>query len=180
MAPKSIGTWHILQQFNKKMLEKSETFCSPLQNSVFWNHRLVQNTVKKNKKKVAKPHLKFGSPELWVLQVNLFQKLATSAEHVVYQNCSECQNKTKATLCVHNIFFRYSELTIFIKNEQSVAILWVSWCKNKSFWQRYTSTLSRFLKILSKKYLRPISLYVSTSKQSGKIWLFCWSFLKID
>ena len=29
------------------------------------------------------------------LQVNLFQKLATSAEHVVYQNCSECQNKPK-------------------------------------------------------------------------------------
>ena len=27
------------------------------------------------------------------LQVNLFQKLTTSAEHVVYQNCSECQNK---------------------------------------------------------------------------------------
>ena len=31
------------------------------------------------------------------IQVNLFQKLATSGEHVVYQNCSECQNKT--TIC---------------------------------------------------------------------------------
>ena len=29
------------------------------------------------------------------LRVNLFQKLATSGENVVYQNCSECQNKTK-------------------------------------------------------------------------------------
>ena len=29
------------------------------------------------------------------IQVNLFQKLTTSAEHVAYQNCSECQNKTK-------------------------------------------------------------------------------------
>jgi hypothetical protein len=29
------------------------------------------------------------------VQVNIFQKLATSAEHVVYQNCSECQNKQK-------------------------------------------------------------------------------------
>ena len=72
------------------------------------------------------------------VQVNLFQKLATSAEHVVYQNCSECQNKTKATICVHNMFCRYSELTIFMNNEQSVLILWVSWCKNKSFWQRFT------------------------------------------
>ena len=37
---------------------------------------------------------------LSVLQVSLFQKLATSAEHLVYQNCSKCQNKTKATICV--------------------------------------------------------------------------------
>ena len=60
------------------------------------------------------------------LQVNLFQKVATSAEHVVYQNCSECQNKTKTTICVHNMFCRYSELTIFMNNEQSVVILWDS------------------------------------------------------
>ena len=25
-------------------------------------------------------------------------------------------------------------------NEQSVVILWFSWCKNKSFWQRFTCT----------------------------------------
>ena len=72
-----------------------------------------------------------------VLQVNLFQKLATSAEHVVCQNCSECQNKTKITICVHNML-RYCELTIFMNNEQSVVILCVSWCKNKSFWQKFT------------------------------------------
>ena len=55
-----------------------------------------------------------------VVQVNLFQKLITSGEHVVYQNCSECQNKTK--ICVHNMFCRYSELTILMNNEQSVII----------------------------------------------------------
>ena len=38
------------------------------------------------------------------------------------------------------MFCRYSELTIFMNNEQSVVILWVSWCKNKSFWQRFTCT----------------------------------------
>jgi hypothetical protein len=60
------------------------------------------------------------------VQVNLFQKLATSGEHVVYQNCSECQNKTKTTICVHNIFCRYSELTIFMNNEQFVVVLCVT------------------------------------------------------
>ena len=59
-------------------------------------------------------------------KVNLFQKPATSAEHVVYQNCSECQNKTKTTICVHNMFCWYSELTNFVNNEQSFVILWVS------------------------------------------------------
>jgi hypothetical protein len=29
------------------------------------------------------------------VQVYLFQKLATSGEHVVYKDCSECQNKNK-------------------------------------------------------------------------------------
>ena len=65
-----------------------------------------------------------------------------SSEHVKNMlctwNCSECQNKTKTTICVHNMFCRYSELRIFMKNEQPVIILWVSWCKNKSFWQRFT------------------------------------------
>ena len=61
-----------------------------------------------------------------ILQVNLFQKIATSAEHVVYQNCSECQNETKTTICAHNMSCRYSELTIFMKNDQSVIIVWVS------------------------------------------------------
>ena len=37
------------------------------------------------------------------------QKLATSAEHVVYPNCSECQNTTKTTICVHSMFCRYHE-----------------------------------------------------------------------
>ena len=38
-------------------------------------------------------YFKLNSSKL--IQVNLFQKLATSAEHVVYQNCCECQNRKK-------------------------------------------------------------------------------------
>ena len=47
------------------------------------------------------------------------------------------------TISVHNMFspglsleFLCIELVIF--NEQSVILLWVIWCKNKSFWQRFT------------------------------------------
>ena len=57
------------------------------------------------------------------VQVNIFQKLEKHAVHVLGQNCSECQNKTKTTICVHNMFCRHSELTIFMKNEQSVVTL---------------------------------------------------------
>ena len=28
----------------------------------------------------------------------------TSSEHLVYINCSECQNKNRKTICVHNMF----------------------------------------------------------------------------
>ena len=41
--------------------------------------------------------------------------------------------KTKTIICVHNMFCGYSELRIFMNNEQSVVILWVIWCKNESF-----------------------------------------------
>ena len=34
--------------------------------------------------------------------MNPFQKLATSAEHVVYQNCAECQNKNN-NLCTQHV-----------------------------------------------------------------------------
>ena len=35
------------------------------------------------------------------------------------KNCFKCQNITKTTICVHSMFCRYSELTIFMNNEQS-------------------------------------------------------------
>ena len=51
-----------------------------------------------------------GTDYCWLyceLQVNLFQKLATSAEHVVYQNCSECQNKNN-NLCTQHVLQVFS------------------------------------------------------------------------
>ena len=41
-------------------------------------------------------------------------KLRTCQEHVVYINCSECQNKIKTTNCVNNMFLICSELGIFM------------------------------------------------------------------
>ena len=63
--------------------------------------------------------------------------------------------KTKTTICVHKMFCRYSELTIFMNNDQSVVILWVSWCKNKSFWQWFTCMGDR-----KKKYWKYTQPYI--------------------
>ena len=110
-----IRKWHrnlsgpdtYFSNLTRKCLEKSETFCSPLQNSVFWNHRLVQNTVKKNKrKKVAKPHLKFGSPELWVLHYRGFWKFCLKSIlgqfHFTYQ---QVNNKAVLFITFRNWLF---------------------------------------------------------------------------
>ena len=43
------------------------------------------------------------------------------------------------TISVHNMFLEFSQVKL-TWNEQSAVILWVSWCKNKSFWQRFTCT----------------------------------------
>ena len=57
------------------------------------------------------------------------------SEHVVYKYCFECQDKNKETF----FYTTCSELVFFGEfNEQSIVILWVIWCKNKSFWQRFT------------------------------------------
>ena len=48
---------------------------------------------------------------------------------------------TFRTTYVHNMFYPCSTHVLSLQfsfNEQSFVILWVSWCKNKSFWQRFT------------------------------------------
>ena len=75
------------------------------------------------------------------LQVNLCQKL------FFFQNMERtcCVQKLiwmLETISVHNMFspvlsLKFSCIELQF-NEQSVIILWVSWCKNKRFWQRFT------------------------------------------
>ena len=61
-----------------------------------------------------------------------------SSEHVVYINCSEHQNKKQF------MYTTYSELGSFMYWTCD-SILWVIWCKNKSFWQLITITESNSL-----------------------------------
>ena len=40
----------------------------------------------------------------WFIELQVQCMKIPSLEHVVYINCSECQNKNKKTICVHNMF----------------------------------------------------------------------------
>ena len=56
------------------------------------------------------------------------------AEHVLYINCSECQNQFLYTTCSpHVLSLEFSRIELVIQ----WTILWVSWCKEK-LWQRFT------------------------------------------
>ena len=71
------------------------------------------------------------------------------------------------TIYVHNMFWACSFHVLNSKfNEQSVDILWVSWCKNKNFWQRLACTENRitnarFNKSESKWSQKQSDFYVS-------------------
>ena len=90
---------------------------------------------------------------LLFIQVNLCQKLLflhqlthkqlfielrvqymkiTSSEHVVYINCSECQNKNN--LCTQHV------LSMYWTRNSMKNLLSYCWCKNKCFWKRFTCT----------------------------------------
>ena len=70
---------------------------------------------------------------------SLNYEFSTWKLHVVYINCSECQNKNKQFV---------STTCSFLVHEQYVVILWVSWCKNKCFWQRFTCTSTATFKTM--------------------------------
>ena len=74
-------------------------------------------------------------------ELRLQHKKTTSPVLVVYIH--QIVSKQKQ-FDLHNMYWTCSFLVLNSQfNEQSVVILWVSWCKNKSFWQRFTSTYSQ-------------------------------------
>ena len=75
------------------------------------------------------------------VQVNLFQKhlLFHQLTHNLTKDCSliyEFSNSSQ-----HNMFLACSFHVII--SDQSFVILWVSWSKNKLFWQRFTCIIRR-------------------------------------
>ena len=56
----------------------------------------------------------------------------------MYKNCSERQKQFLYTTCSPQVWAWNFHVLNLLFNEQSVVILWVSWCKNKRFWQRFT------------------------------------------
>ena len=66
------------------------------------------------------------------------------AEHG--ENCSECQKQCLYTTCSPQVWACNFHVLNLEFNEQSVIILWVSGCKNKSFWQIFTCIYYQNLK----------------------------------
>ena len=68
-------------------------------------------------------------------------KLKPCWEHVVYKNCSECQKQFLYTICSPQVLsLEFSWIELVIQWTICRHILGLSWCKNKSFWQRFTCT----------------------------------------
>ena len=65
------------------------------------------------------------------------------AEHVLYKNCSECQKQFLYTTCSPQVWAWNFHVLILSFNE--LVVLWVSWCKNKIFWRRFTCTELTYL-----------------------------------
>ena len=68
------------------------------------------------------------------------------AEHGENMLWTEIVLNVKNHFCTQHVlsmFWAWNSYVLnFQFNEQSVLILWVSWCKNKSFWQRFTCTVN--------------------------------------
>ena len=93
-------------------------------NDVLWLQVTIQVFTKKKSKIQKEVH------------VNLCQKLFF-LQNIRRTCCVQKLFWMSETISVHNMFFPGMSLEF---NEQSVVILWVSWCKNESFWQRFTCT----------------------------------------
>ena len=71
------------------------------------------------------------------------------AEHGENRLCTKIVLNNIRTISVHTMFslglsFEFSCIELVIQ-WTIVDILWVSWCKNKSFWQRFTCTYFPYL-----------------------------------
>ena len=86
----------------------------------FFPRNFLTKGYNSNLSRKVKNYIRFPN-KIYLVQAYLFQKLTTSEEHVVYQNCSEFQNK-KTHLCTQHVLLMFwaSNFSIFMNN------LWVS------------------------------------------------------
>ena len=91
----------------------------------------------------------------------------TSSEHQENMLCTKIvlNVKTKTKLCTQYVLLMFWACSFHLLNwkfnRQSFVILWVSYCKNKCFWKRFTCTENylSFLNIHSKKPYTYIYVY---------------------
>ena len=113
------------------------------------------------------------------VQVYLCQKLFFLKNMGENMLCTKIVLNVRNNFCTQHVLPRFELGTfmywIVIQNEQSVVILWVSWCKNKSFWQRFTCT---------QRYPRPnfqhgflFLGFLSRKCWNGKFLQFFWGIL---
>ncbi len=69
----------------------------------------------------------------------------------MYKTCSECQKQFLYTTSSPQLWDWNFHVLNLQFNEQSVVILWVSWWKKKSFWQRFTCTWEQKTRFLLQK-----------------------------
>ena len=113
-----------------------------------------------------------------IIQVNLCQKL------FFLQNMgTSCVQKLlwmSETISVHNMFSPGLSLEILCI-ELVIIILWVSWCKNKSFWQRFTCIIAIWTEKLQSIYITYIlSTYLAHFKSSHGVMVSTTNFCPAD
>ena len=66
------------------------------------------------------------------------------AEHGENMLCTKIVLNVRNNFCSPQVWAWKFHVLNFSFNEQSAVLLWVSWCKNKSFWQRFTCMYVHF------------------------------------
>ena len=130
--------------------EPSNRWMSPLIFILFFTSTISQNFKNKGKEcfTIELKNSKNNFSNVSFSSVSLFQidtmscstgkslsEVLLLAEHVVYKNCSECQKQFLYNMLSPGVIPRF-ELGIYMYWTR--IILWVSWCKNKTFRQRFT------------------------------------------
>ena len=133
--------WYLIINLSSEYFTKCSKYSSKEVNNWLATNWMKEFSLPSFRKKIrwhetAVVHSSFSLQCLKV-QVNLYQK------HFFLENMGRtcCVQKLfwmSETISVHNMFSPGSEIGIFTywtyNSMNNIVILWLSWCKNKSFW----------------------------------------------